>query len=60
MGPASNRQAEPLLRRKDVLHVAYWNVQTLKDVGVQELTMRELRQYNVDIARGEYPIMVTQ
>ncbi len=46
----SNRQAEPLLRRKDELHVAYWNVRTLQDVGVHALTMRELRKHNVDIA----------
>ncbi len=30
--------------------MAYWNVRTLQDVGVQALTMRELRKYNVDIA----------
>ncbi len=46
----SNRQAEPLLRRKDDIQVAYWNVRTLQDVGVQALTMWELRKYNVDIA----------
>ncbi len=50
VGQVSNRQAEPLLRRKDDLHVAYWNVRTLRDVGVQALTMRELQKYNVDIA----------
>ncbi len=50
VGQVSNRQAEPLLCRKDDLHVAYWNVRTLQDVGVQALTMRELRKYNVDIA----------
>ncbi len=50
MGQVSNRQAEPLLRRKDDIQVAYWNVRTLQDVGVQALTMRELRKYNVDIA----------
>ncbi len=50
VGQVSNRQAEPLLRRKDDLHVAYWNVPSLQDVGVQALTMRELRKYNVDIA----------
>ncbi len=50
VGQVSNRQVEPLLRRKDDLHVAYWNVRTLQDVGVQALTMRELRKYNVDIA----------
>ncbi len=36
----SNQQVEPLLRRKDDLHVAYWNVQILQDVGVQALTMQ--------------------
>ncbi len=51
----SNRQAEPLLRRKDDLHVAYWNVRTLhggwiQDAGLQALTMQELRTYNVEIA----------
>ncbi len=46
----SNWRAEPLLHRKDDLHVAYWNVRTLQDVGVQALTMRDLRKYNVDIA----------
>ncbi len=30
--------------------MAYWNVRTLQGVGVQALTMRELRKYNVDIA----------
>ncbi len=50
VGQVSNRQAEPHLRRKDDLHVAYWNVRTLHDVGVQALTMRELRKYDVDIA----------
>ncbi len=50
MRQVSNRQAEPLLRRKDDLHVAYWNVRTLQDVGVQALTMRELRKYNEDNA----------
>ncbi len=49
MGQVSNWQAEPLLRRKDNLLVAYWNIGTLLDVGVQALTMRELRKYNVDI-----------
>ncbi len=38
------------MRRKEDLHVAYWNVRTLQDVGVQALTMRELRKYKVDIA----------
>ncbi len=50
VGQAPDRQAEPLLRRKDDLHVAHWSVLTLQDVGVQALTMRELRKYNVDIA----------
>ncbi len=50
MGQVPNRQAKPLLRRKDDLHVTYWNVRTLQDVGVQALTMRELRKCNVDIA----------
>ncbi len=50
VGQVSNRQAEPLLRRTDDLHEAYWNARTLQDVGVQALTMRELRKYNVDIA----------
>ncbi len=30
LGQVSNRQAEPLLRRKDDLHVVCWNVQTLQ------------------------------
>ncbi len=46
----SIRKAEPLLRRKDDLHIAYWNVRTLQDVGVQALTMLELRTYFVDTA----------
>ncbi len=50
VGQVSNRQTEPFLRRKDDLHVTYWNVRTLKDVGVQALTMLELRKYNVNIA----------
>ncbi len=50
MGQVSNGQAEPLLRREDDLHAAYWNVRTLQGVGMQALTMRELRKYNVDIA----------
>ncbi len=49
-GQVSNRQAAPLLRRRDDLHVAYWYVRTLQDAGVQALTMRELWKYNVDIA----------
>ncbi len=49
VGHVSTRQAGPLLRRKDDLHVAYWNVGTLQDVGVQALTMWELRKHNVDI-----------
>ncbi len=49
VGQVSSRQAEPLLRRKDHLHVAYWSVRTLQYVGVQALTMRKLRKYNVDI-----------
>ncbi len=49
VGQASNRQAEPLLRRKDDLYVAYWNVRILQDVGVQAMTMWELRKYSVDI-----------
>ncbi len=32
------------------IDVAYWNVRTLQDVGVQALTVWELRKYNVDIA----------
>ncbi len=50
VGQVSNWQAEPLLRRKDELNVAYWNVRALQDAGAQALTMRELRKYNVDIA----------
>ncbi len=50
VGQVPNRQAEPLLRRKDDVQVAYWNVRTLQDAGVHALTMRELRKYNVDIA----------
>ncbi len=50
VGQVSNRQAEPLLRKKGDLHVAYWDVRTLKDVGVQVPAMRQLRKYNVDIA----------
>ncbi len=38
------------MHRKDDLCVAYWNIRTLQDVGVQAQTMRELRKYNVDIA----------
>ncbi len=38
------------MRRKDDIHVTYWNVQTFKDVDVQALTMHELRKYNVDMA----------
>ncbi len=49
VGQVSNRQVEPLLRRKDDFHGAYWNVGTLQDVDVQALTMRELRNCNVDI-----------
>ncbi len=46
----SNQQAKLILRRKDDLHIAYSDARTLHDVGVQALTMRELREYNVDIA----------
>ncbi len=37
----SNRQAEPLLRRKDDVHVAYWNVRTLQDNGVIKVSGEE-------------------
>ncbi len=37
VGQVSNRQAKPLLRKKDDLHVTYWNVRTLQDVGEDEL-----------------------
>ncbi len=50
VGKVSNRQAEPLLHRNDDIQVAYWTVRTLQDVGVQALTMRELRKHTVDIA----------
>ncbi len=36
----SNRQVEPLLCRKDGLHVAYWNAGILQDVAGQALTMQ--------------------
>ncbi len=49
VGRVPKRQAEPLLRRNDDLHLAYITVRTLQDVGVQAMTMRELRKYNVDI-----------
>ncbi len=39
-----------ILRRKDDLHVAYWEVRTLQDVDVHALTMRAFRKYNVDMA----------
>ncbi len=41
---------KPYLRRKDGLHVAYWNIRTLQDVGVQALAIQELRKHNVDSA----------
>ncbi len=50
MGQVLNRQAEPLLCWTDDLHVAYWTIRILQDVGVQALTMRELCKYIVDIA----------
>ncbi len=46
----SNRQAKPILRWKDYLHVANWNVGTLQDVDVQAQTLRELWKYSVHIA----------
>ncbi len=41
VGQESNRQSEPLLRRKDDLHVAYWNVRTLQDIGVIKVSGEE-------------------
>ncbi len=61
VGQVSNRQAEPLLRRKDDLHVAYWNVRTLQDVGVQAMTMRGLRKHKAEVripVSGHSVIMV--
>ncbi len=46
----SRHQTGPILRRKDELHVACWNVRTLQDVGAQALAVRGLRKYNVEIA----------
>ncbi len=47
MVKVSSQQAGPILSRKDDIHVAYWNV---RDVGVKALTIRKLRENNVDIA----------
>ncbi len=44
----SSRQAGPLLSRKDNLHVAFWDVRILQDVGLQALTMQELLNHTVD------------
>ncbi len=41
---------KPFVRREDGLHVAYWNIRILQDVGVQALTLQELRKHNVDTA----------
>ncbi len=51
----SDRQAEPLLRRKDDLHVANWNVRTLQDVAVYALIMRELRKYSARLLEIRIP-----
>ncbi len=37
------------LHRRDDLHVVKWNIRTLQDVGVQPLTMLELRKCNMDV-----------
>ncbi len=47
---SGTRQSEPTLRQDDNLYVAYWNAETLHDVDVQALTMREFRKCYVDIA----------
>ncbi len=41
VGQVSNRQGEPLLRREDDLHVAYWNARTLQDIGVIKVSGEE-------------------
>ncbi len=57
----SSGLAEPILRRKDDPHVAYWNTRIQQDIGMQVLTMREQRRYNLDIActsegAGQWPL----
>ena len=52
-GPVISRRAAkipPLFRRKKDLRIACWNVRTLRDDGVQALTMRMLHKYGVHIA----------
>ncbi len=50
VGQLSNRQAEPLLRRKDDLHVAYWTVRTLQDIGVIEVSGEEACYHLTSVA----------
>ncbi|CAI9720548.1 Hypothetical predicted protein [Octopus vulgaris] len=42
--------ALPLFRRRKDLRVASWNVRTLRDDGVQALTMKALHRYRVSVA----------
>ncbi len=57
-GTITSQPAGPILHRKDDLHVANWNIRALQDVGVQALTMRELRKCYVGIARLSHPKMI--
>ncbi len=50
VGQVPIQQSGRILRKKDDIRVAYWNVRTLQDVGMQALTMRELWKYNMDIS----------
>ncbi len=42
------RLAVPLMQRRVCSHIACWNVRTLRDEGVQALTMRTFSTYQVD------------
>ncbi len=44
------RLAVPLMQRRVRSNIACWNVRTLRDEGVQALTMRILSTYRVDVA----------
>ncbi len=49
VGQVSSQQVGSIIRRPDDLRVAYWNVRTRQDIGVQALTIRELQKNNGDI-----------
>ena len=50
VGPVINQQATTVLVRGEVMKVAGWNVRTLRDEGMQSLTIKTLHKYGVGVA----------